>query len=72
MYKGEIRYAKIPNIPDYCRRVNHDLTSYNFNDVKKDIDYMFYVQRCADLLDIPWVQLEGIKLFNTDRFNYFK
>lgn len=72
MYKGEIRYAKMPNIPDCCRLVNHDLTSYNFNDVKKDIDYMFYVQRCADLLDIPWVQLEGIKLFNTDKFNYFK
>ena len=71
MYKGNISYAKMPSIPEHCRLINNDLSTYNFDDIKKDIDYMFYVSRCADLLDIPWRQLKGDDIISTNRFNYF-
>jgi hypothetical protein len=71
MYKGNISYAKMPSIPEHCRLLNNDLESYDFNELKKDIDYMFYIERCADLLDIEWIQLEGDSLSYTDKFNYF-
>ena len=71
MYKGNVSYAKMPSIPEHCRLLNNDLNSYDFKDIKKDMDYMFYVERCADLLDIDWLELKGDKLDKTDKFNYF-
>lgn len=72
IYKGQLSYTKMPSIPDHCKLINEDLNSYNFNDIKKDIDYMFYVNRCADLLDIQWKQLKGNSLELTNEFNYFQ
>lgn len=71
MYKGNISYAKMPNIPEHCRLANKDLSTYNFDEFRKDLDYMFYVERCADLLDIPWVWLNESSISPTNRFNYF-
>lgn len=71
MYKGSISYAKMPSIPEHCRLLNDDLNSYDFDKLKGDIDYMFYIQRCADLLDITWTKLKGDSLTITDEFNYF-
>ena len=72
MYKGNISYAKMPSIPEHCRLLNDDLENYDFNDVRKDLDYMFYIERCADLLDIEWVQLLNNSIIKIDRFNYFR
>ena len=71
MYKGNISYAKMPSIPEHCRLANKDLESYDFDEFKKDLDYMFYIERCADLLDIQWLWLDGGNLSMTNRFNYF-
>lgn len=71
-YKGSLSYTQMPSVPEHCRLLNEDLSTYNFNELKKDIDYMFYVQRCADLLDIPWLKLSGSSLSSTDEFDYFK
>jgi len=72
MYKGSISYAKMPSIPEHCRLINDDLNSYDFNEIKKDLDYMFYINRCADLLDIKWLKLVGNSVDSTDEFDYFK
>lgn len=72
MYKGNVSYAKMPNVPEHCRLANNDLNTYDFNELKKDLDYMYYIERCADLLDIPWISLKGSEVSRTDRFNYFK
>lgn len=71
MYKGNISYTKMPSIPDHCRLINNDLSSYDFNEIKKDLDYMFYINRCADLLDIPWQKLQGNSVEPTNQFDYF-
>lgn len=69
---GVKSYAKMPNIPEHCKLMNEDLSTYDFDELKKEIDYMFYINRCSDLLDIDWKELSGNSLFNTDKFNYFK
>ena len=70
MYKGQISYAQMPNVPEHCRLLNDDLSSYDFSELKKDIDYMFYIERCADLLNIEWLQLDENSLSVTHRFDY--
>lgn len=68
-YKDKISYTQMPNTPENCLTMNYDLDSYNFNEIRKQIDYMYYVNRTIDLLDIEWQQLLGDKLFKIDKFN---
>lgn len=70
-YKDRISYTKMPNIPEHCKLVNESLDSYNFNELKKEIDYMFYVNRAAELLDMEWYELSQDSIYKTNRFNYF-
>lgn len=70
MYKGEIRYAQMPDIPDQCLLINEALDSYNFNEIKKQLDYMYYIQRTVDILDVDWYELSGDGLYKTHRFDY--
>ena len=71
MLKGNISYTQMSNIPEHCLLLNNELNSYSFIDLKPTIDYMFYIERCADLLDMQWKQLSGTKLDYTTKFNYF-
>ena len=57
-YKDRLSYTKMPSIPENCKLVNDDLAHYDFNkDIRPDLDYMFYINLCADLLDIQWLQI---------------
>ena len=69
VYKGEIRYNKMPGIPDHCTLINDDIYKYNFDEIRKDLDYMYYIEKTADLLDIDWYELKPSGLVKTDRFN---
>lgn len=71
-YKGNISYTKMPNIPEHCKLVNEDLNSYNFDEIRKELDYMFYINRCYDLLDIEWLKLSSGNFEKTDEFNCFQ
>ena len=70
-YKGRISETKMPNIPEHCKLMNESLDSYDFNDIRKELDYMFYINRAADLLDMQWKQLKGTSLEITHQFDYF-
>ena len=72
MYKGERRVAKMPNIPEHCLPINRDINDYDFKELASQIDYLYYVQRTADLLDIPWRKFENNTLVPTDEFDYLK
>ena len=72
MYKGERRVAKMPNIPEHCLPINRDISDYDFKELASQIDYLYYVQRTADLLDIPWRKFENNTLVPTDEFDYLK
>lgn len=66
---GQSRYTRMPNTPDNSFLVNEDLSTYNFKEIKKNIDYMYYINRCFDLLDIQWYQLSGDICHRTNRFD---
>lgn len=69
MYKGNLQYTKMPNIPEHCLTVNKDLSTYDFKELQKQLDYMFYIQRADNLLDIDWNYLNGNELTKTNRFS---
>ena len=70
MYKGNKSYTQMSSIPDNCRLINDDLSHYTFDDIKKDLDYAYYLDRAMDILDIPWQQVIGNKIIDTDKFDY--
>lgn len=62
-YKEKISYTQMPSTPEHCLTVNADYEYYDFDTmIKPELDYMYYVQRCIDLLNIQWYQLKGSKL----------
>lgn len=69
LYKGEVSYHQMPNIPEHSMVVNKDLSDYNFDELRKNIDYMYYVKRAADLLDIDWLRLVERELIPTHEFD---
>lgn len=69
-YKDRLSYTQMAAIPDNCRLMNEALDSYKFDDIRKELDYMFYVQKAADLLDIEWKQLKGQEMKYIDNFKY--
>ena len=70
-YKDRLSYTQMANIPDHSRLMNEDLSTYNFDDIKPELDYMYYINRCADLLDMQWYQIKGNDVFATNKFDYF-
>lgn len=70
MYKGNIQYTKMPNIPEHCQTMNDDLSTYNFREVQRYLDYKFYIMRTMDLLNIPWRQLAGDTTYEIHKFDY--
>lgn len=70
MYKGNIQYTKMPNIPEHCQTMNDDLSTYNFREVQRYLDYKFYIMRTMDLLNIPWRQLAGDTTYKIHKFDY--
>jgi hypothetical protein len=70
MYKGNLSYTQMPNTPEHCKTMNEDLSTYDFNTIKKELDYMYYIYRTLDLLDIQWKELSGNNFNQTNRFEY--
>lgn len=69
MYKGHPSYTQMPSVPEFCRTYNKDLKTYNFDEIKKDIDYMYYIQKAYDLLDMQWYTFNENELIKENRFN---
>lgn len=70
MNKGVPSYFKFADIPENCLVVNNSLGSYNFNDIKKELDYMWYIERTMDILNIQWSQLQNGKIESINHFRY--
>ena len=68
-YKGNLSYTMMPNTPDHCVTINDDLSKYNFADIKADLDYMYYIERTYDLLDVSWRQLLGNDFIKINKFD---
>ena len=71
-YKDRISYTQMAGIPENCKLMNDDLSKYDFDNISKEIDYMFYIQKAADLLNLDWKELKHGHLNKTEKFNYFE
>lgn len=71
MYKGRPSYTQMPNVPEFCRTYNKDLSTYNFDEIRRDIDYMYYIQKAYDLLDMQWYTFDENNLIKENRFYQF-
>jgi hypothetical protein len=59
---GEIRKYKAPGCPPHCELVNQALAKYDMAEVSKDIDYIWYANRCLELMSDPWYELKADKI----------
>lgn len=65
-------YNSMPGIPEHCKTVNYALNEYNFNEISKELDYSFYVERLYDLLDVNWKMYCGDDIIMTNQFDFMK
>lgn len=66
---GGFSYASMPNAPEHCLCVNDDLSTYDFNELRSKIDYMYYIDRLCDKLNNHYKQLIGTELVTTHQFD---
>lgn len=64
-------YTQMPSTPEHAMCLNDDIKKYNFDELKSQIDYMYYIEKCADQLDGPWFELGPNGLHPTRKFKYF-
>ena len=57
--KGELKKYKAPGCPPHCALINDALIKYDINELRDDIDYMWYIQNTVDMLDAPWYDVVG-------------
>lgn len=69
-YKDKLSYHTMPNTPEHCLVVNEDLSSYDFKEISKQLDYMYYIERTADIINRQFRQLKGSSMTNIDKFIY--
>ena len=63
---GVPSYNAFPNCPEHCKVVNEALDTIDLKQLKKELDYMYYIERAVNMLDIDWVDAFG------NRINKFK
>ena len=68
-YKDRLSYTQMAGIPDNCKLMNEALDTYNMSDLRKELDYMFYIEKTIDLLDINWQQVYHGRIFENDNFS---
>lgn len=78
VYKLKYRIDKDKNLveqsiamadtPSKSKLMNNDLSTYDFDEVSKTLDYTYYFDRANRLLQFKWVILQGQHLEETYRF----
>lgn len=70
MYQGEKRLTQIPKVPEYCELFNDDLDKYQLSDWQQIIDYMYYIVKSIEMLDINWTQLQHSTFIKINKYKY--
>lgn len=58
-FKGEVRRYKAPGCPPHCELINEALDKYDFDKVREDIDYMWYIDETVNMLSDIWHEMQG-------------
>lgn len=57
--KGKDSETVFAKTPEHCYPLNRKITTYNWEDIKKHLDYPFYLELITEKLDIPWKDVYG-------------
>lgn len=68
-YKDRLSYTQMAGIPDNCKLMNEALSSYKMEDIRNELDYIFYIEKTMDLLDIDWQQIDHGRTYKIDKFS---
>ena len=60
--KGEMKKYKAPGCPPHCELINDALSNYDINELKKDIDYMWYIEETLTMVETPWYRIVDGKI----------
>lgn len=66
--KGVYKKYKTPGCPPHCELVNDDLTKHTISEYIDDIDLMWYITECYNMLDAPWYDIVGDSMIKFDIF----
>lgn len=69
MYKGDVSYHQMPDIPEHCLLMNKDLSDYTFDEIRDILDYNYYINKAKELLSIEWRQLMDKDLVRVHLFD---
>lgn len=69
---GKLSYTVSANTPEHSLLLNQDMSNYKYEDLKKEIDYMYYIGRCANQLSGSWIELDYSGVYRTHQFDYFE
>lgn len=64
--KGVDSENTFPLISDHCYPMNNKITSYKWEDIKKLLDYKYYLELITDKLDIAWKDAQGNRVTQFD------
>ena len=77
MYKGNESVHTMSDIPEHCKLINEDIEAYDFKVISKELDYMYYVTRAANMLnmrtqkeEMEWYKLVGKNILKAPEYNY--
>lgn len=64
-------YSQMPSTPEHAICLNDDISTYDYAELRSQIDYMYYINKCAEQLDGPWFELTPSGLVSCHKFKYF-
>lgn len=65
-FKGEMKKYKAPGCPPHCELINDALTNYDINELRDDIDYMWYIEQAMEMISTPWYAIKDGKIKKID------
>ena len=69
---GKLSYTVSASTPEHSLLLNEDMSNYTYEELRKQIDYMYYIRKCADQLSGSWIELDYSGVYRTHQFDYFE
>lgn len=65
-------YTVAASTPEHSLLLNDDIDTYDFKEIKKELDYMYYINKSMDQMSGSWVELDWSGVYRTNQFDYFE
>ena len=65
-------YTVAASTPEHSLLLNDDIDTYDFRTLKKELDYMYYINKSMDQMSGSWVELDWSGVYRTNQFDYFE